>query len=84
METNDNRIFDASVFRIREIGLSYNLDGKKNNLPFKNIVFTLSGRNVFYNAPNYPRYTNVDPEVDLGSSSVPSTKRYSLGITASF
>jgi len=81
---NDNRIFDASVFRIREIALSYTLDGDKHKLPFKNIAFTLSGRNVFFNAPNFPKYTNVDPEVDLGSTSVPSTKRYSLGVTVSF
>ncbi len=81
---NDNRIFDASVFRIREVALSYTLDAKRYKLPFENIAFTLSGRNIFYHAPNYPKYTNVDPEVDLGSTSVPTTKRYAFTVSVSF
>ncbi|AUP80616.1 SusC/RagA family TonB-linked outer membrane protein [Flavivirga eckloniae] len=84
LEANDFRLFDTSLFRIREVALSYTLDGKKNKLPFDNIAFTLSGRNVFFNAPNYPKYTNIDPDVDRGSTTIPTTKRYAFGVSISF
>ena len=84
LEANDLRLFDTSVFRIREVAISYTLDGEKNRLPFDNIAFTLSGRNVFFNAPNYPKYTNIDPDVDVGSTTIPTTKRYAFGVSISF
>lgn len=83
---DDLGIFDASVFRIREIALGYTLDGQKSKLPFKSINFTLTGRNLWYKAPNFPKYINYDPENDggLGRNNVPSTKRFALGITLTF
>ncbi|AUP79116.1 SusC/RagA family TonB-linked outer membrane protein [Flavivirga eckloniae] len=83
-EADDRKIFDSTLFRIREIALSYNLDGAKYNLPFDNLAITLSGRNVFYKAPNYPKYTNIDPDVGGRTTSTPSTKRYALGVSVSF
>ncbi|AUP79108.1 SusC/RagA family TonB-linked outer membrane protein [Flavivirga eckloniae] len=83
-DARDNYVFDASVFRIREVALSYNINGRKNNLPFDNLAITLSGRNLFFIAPNYPKYANLDPEVDKASTVVPSTKRYAIGINVSF
>lgn len=86
---DDLSTFDTSVFRIREIALAYKLDKRQfNKLPFENITFTLSGRNIFYNAPGFPEFTNIDPEVDTSGGSsgttVPTTKRYALGINISF
>ncbi|CAM1347124.1 SusC/RagA family TonB-linked outer membrane protein [Tenacibaculum crassostreae] len=84
---NDLSMWDASVFRVREVSLSYSFVPKNGQkFPFKNIDFTLTGRNLWYNAPNFPKYVNFDPENDggLGRNNVPSTKRISLGISATF
>ena len=84
---NDISMWDASVFRIREIALSYRLKSKKmDKLPFNKIDFTLSGRNLWYIAPNFPKYSNYDPESDngLGNNNIPSTKRFAFSITATF
>lgn len=80
---DDLGVFDASVFRIREISLGYSLDGEKLKLPFETMNFTLTGRNLWFKAPNFPKYVNYDPESDggLGRNNVPSTKRFALGIS---
>ena len=84
---NDLAMWDTSIFRLREVSLGYTLKTKKGqSLPFKKIDFTLSGRNLWYRAPNFPKYANYDPESDglEGDSTVPSTRRIALGITATF
>lgn len=84
---NDLRMWDASVFRIREISLGYSLGAKSlEKLPFKTIDLAITGRNLWYKAPNFPKYVNYDPESDggLGRNNVPSTKRISLGISLTF
>lgn len=84
---NDLRMWDASIFRIREVSLGYSYKPTKGQkLPFKTLDFTLTGRNLWYKAPNFPKYVNFDPESDggLGRNNVPSTKRISLGISATF
>lgn len=83
---DDLGVFDASVFRIRELSLGYSLDGEKLNLPFETMNFTLTGRNLWFKAPNFPKYVNYDPESDggLGRNTVPSTKRFALGISLTF
>lgn len=84
---NDLAMWDTSIFRIREVSLGYTLHRKKGQaLPFQRIDFTLSGRNLWYRAPNFPKYTNYDPESDglEGDSTVPSTRRIALGVTAKF
>lgn len=87
-ESQEGFTFDASVFRIREVALSYNLD-KSNfkKLPFENVVFTLTGRNIFHYAPNFPDSFNIDPDAfdqDLDGNDFPSTRRYALGIAVNF
>ncbi|WP_203257137.1 SusC/RagA family TonB-linked outer membrane protein [Hyunsoonleella ulvae] len=75
--------FDASLFRIREISLSYNLDSSvTKKLPFDSIVFTLTGRNVFHKAPNFPKAFNMDPEVV--DNDFPTTSRYAFGVSINF
>ncbi len=84
---NDLSMWDASVFRIREVSLNYSIKKKQGQkLPFNTLDFTISGRNLWYKAPNFPKYINYDPENDngLGRNTVPSTKRISLGISATF
>lgn len=86
---DDLSTFDTSVFRIREIALSYRL-GKDNlrSIPIEDVTFTLSGRNLFYYAPGFPKHTNIDPELDTSKGSsgttVLTTKRYALGISITF
>lgn len=75
--------FDASLFRVREVALSYSLDSSllKKTL-IESAVFTLTGRNVFHRAPNSPKSFNIDPEV-VGNN-FPNTTRYSLGVSINF
>ena len=84
---NDNFVFDTSVFRIREVSLGYMLDKKQlKNLPFESLNISLSGRNLFYHAPGFPKYTNIDPELDTsdGDTRTPTTTRYSLSLVFKF
>ncbi|WP_460217857.1 SusC/RagA family TonB-linked outer membrane protein [Psychroserpens sp. MEBiC05023] len=84
---NDLSMWDASVFRIREIAFGYALIRKKGQkIPFERIDITLTGRNLWYVAPNFPKYVNYDPENDggLGRNNIPSSKRFALGMTFTF
>ena len=85
--SNDLASWDTSIFRLREISIGYSLP-KTNfqNIPFERIDLTLSGRNLWYRAPNFPKYVNYDPESDgfKGDSTVPSTKRIALGVSVTF
>lgn len=87
-QSQESFTFDASVFRIREVSLSYSLNKSKfTKLPFESMVFTLTGRNIFHYAPNFPASVNIDPdafEQDLGDSDFPSTRRYALGVSINF
>tara|TARA_R110002096_G_C14660704_1_gene727760 strand:- start:12863 stop:15910 length:3048 start_codon:yes stop_codon:yes gene_type:complete len=85
--SNDLSMWDASVFRIREIALGYTLSRKKGGkLPFEKIDITLTGRNLWYIAPNFPKYVNFDPESDrgLGRNTIPTNKRFALGVSLTF
>jgi hypothetical protein len=64
--------YDATVVRLREASLSYALPASvlKNSF-IGGVSLTISGQNLWYNAPNFPKYTNFDPEVSsLGVSNV--------------
>lgn len=87
-------VFDGTVYRLREITLGYELPSKfVRSLKLSGISLTLSGRNLWYLAPNVPKYTNYDPEVNsLGSGQVqgielsgaPSTRRFGFNINVTF
>ena len=86
-DNNDLSMWDASVFRIRELSLGYSFkkkEGKK--LPFDKVDFTFTARNLWYVAPNFPKYVNYDPESDggLGRQNIPNTKRFAFGINLTF
>lgn len=75
--------FDASLFRIREVRLSYSLNKSSlKQLPFTSAEFSLTGRNIFHRAPNFPKSFNIDPEV-VGND-FPNTSRYSFGVSINF
>jgi TonB-linked SusC/RagA family outer membrane protein len=67
---DESGMFDATLIRLRELSLAYSLPEKLlAKTPFGGVSFTLSGTNLWYNAPNFPKYTNFDPETNgLGVS----------------
>ncbi len=87
-------IYDATVIRLRELSLSYNLPEKLlAKTPFGSLSFTLSGSNLWYYAPNFPKYVHFDPETSgLGVSNGkglefftgPSSRRMGASIRVTF
>ncbi len=87
-------VYDGTVIRLREVSLGYSLPASLlEQTPFGNVSLTLTGRNLWYNAPNVPQYTNFDPEVNgFGSSntqgieyaSAPTSRRYGINLRLSF
>jgi TonB-linked SusC/RagA family outer membrane protein len=67
---DESGIYDATLIRLRELSLAYSLPEKLlAKTPFGGVSFTLSGTNLWYNAPNFPKYSNFDPETNgLGVS----------------
>lgn len=87
-------VYDATVYRLREITLGYELPKSLfTKIPISGITVSLTGRNLWHLAPNMPRYTNFDPEVNsFGSTSTqgielsaaPTTRRYGFNLNVSF
>jgi TonB-linked SusC/RagA family outer membrane protein len=58
---SDLEVFDGTHFTLREVSLGYSLPkGLLEHTPFGNVSFSISGRNLFYYAPN----ANFFPEVN--------------------
>jgi outer membrane receptor protein involved in Fe transport len=91
---SDVSVFDGTVIRLREASLSYNLPANLlSKTPFGGISLTFSGQNLWYKAPNTPKYMNFDPETSgLGASSYrgfefitgPSSRRFGGSIRVTF
>ena len=87
-------VYDASVFRLREVSLGYTLRGDQlGNLPLGSLTISLSGRNLWFYALNMPEHTNFDPEIGTyGASNVqgieysgaPSVRRFGVNLRATF
>jgi hypothetical protein len=87
-------VYDGTVFRLRELSLSYDLPSKFiKKTPFSSVGFSFIGNNLWYFAPNVPKYTNFDPEVtSLGLSraqgievsAAPTSKRYGFKLNLTF
>jgi TonB-linked SusC/RagA family outer membrane protein len=95
---SENNVYDATVYRLREVSLSYSLP--KNLLektPFGNASISVTGRNLFYYAPN----VNFDPDVStqgagngvganastvrgLELQGAPSTRNYGVNLRFTF
>jgi len=87
-------IYDATVYRLREISLGYQVPKKLlKKLPIGSAVVSLTGRNLWFYAPGIPKYTNFDPEVGsyggtnsrgIEEQAAPSAKRYGINLSVTF
>ena len=92
--SDEFNVYDATVYRLRELALGYSLPAKLiSKLKVSAISLTLSGRNLWFLAPNTPKHINYDPEVGAyGSSPIqgieldaaPTTKRFGFNLNVTF
>jgi len=87
-------VYDATVYRLREVTLGYELPKTLfSKLPITGVTVSLSGRNLWFLAPNFPKYSNFDPEVNsfgatnvqgIELSAAPTTRRYGVNLNITF
>jgi hypothetical protein len=87
-------VYDATVIRLRELSLSYALPTQwLARTPFGSASINLSGTNLWYKAPNFPKYTRFDPETtSLSGGAVagferltgPSARRFGASLRIQF
>jgi TonB-linked SusC/RagA family outer membrane protein len=83
-------VFDATVYRLREVSLNYTLPkGLLTKTPFGQASVGVSGRNLYFYAPGY----YMDPEVNtqgagniqgLDLSGPPNTRNYGVNVRLTF
>jgi TonB-linked SusC/RagA family outer membrane protein len=83
---SDLNVYDATAYRLREVSLGYTLPKKwLERTPFGQASISLSGRNLYYYAPNAP----FDPEVNtqgagnirgLELQGAPNARNYGVNI----
>jgi hypothetical protein len=67
--SNEFAVFDATTFRIREVSMTYTLSGAAaRSKVFRDIKFTVFGRNLFFYAPN----SLMDPELSTSGAGTSS------------
>ncbi|WP_266365616.1 SusC/RagA family TonB-linked outer membrane protein [Tellurirhabdus rosea] len=91
---NEFSVWDATVIRLREISLGYTLPKAwLTKLPFGSVNLSLTGRNLWFNAPNFPKAANFDPEVNtFGNTNTqgidfftaPSVRRLGVNLRMTF
>ena len=91
---NEWNVYDATVYRLREITLGYEFPASIiEKTPFGRIALSLTGRNLWFKAPNFPESTNYDPEINqYGASNIqgieysttPSTRRFMFNVSLTF
>jgi len=91
---NEGGVFDATTIRLRELSLAYALPSKLlERTPFGRAGITISGENLWYNAPNFPEGINFDPDVlSLGVGNgrgfdfrtAPTVKKYGVNLSLTF
>ncbi|MBC7652110.1 MAG: SusC/RagA family TonB-linked outer membrane protein [Deinococcales bacterium] len=87
-------IYDATFVKLREASLSYSIPAKfLDKSPFGSISISLTGSNLWYYAPNFPKYVHFDPEVNglgvgngrgLDFLSGPSARRFGASVKVTF
>jgi TonB-linked SusC/RagA family outer membrane protein len=87
-------VFDGTIYRLREIVLGYTLPQSiVSKLKLTAVTLSLSGRNLWYLAPNVPKYTHFDPDINsfvsgntqgVETGGAPSTKRYGINLNVTF
>ncbi len=91
---SEYEIFDATVYRLREVTIGYDFPKSLfKNLPIGGVTLSLSGRNLWFLAPNFPKYTHFDPEVNsfgatttqgIELSAAPTTRRFGVNLNVTF
>jgi hypothetical protein len=91
---SEQAIYDATNLRLREVSLSYSLPKKYlEKTPFGKISISIVGQNLWFEAFNFPKYLNFDPEVmSLGVGNGqgfdyltgPTAKRYGFNFNLTF
>ena len=87
-------VYDASVLRLRELTLSYQLPKSLvSKIKLAGAEIGLVGRNLWYWAPNVPKYSNYDPVVNsygetnvqgIDYTSAPSVRRFAVNVKLTF
>jgi len=88
-------VYDGTVIRLREISLGYSIPKSVlSKTPFGNARISISGRNLWWKAPNVLDGLNLDPEVlaDFASTNTqgfeagatPTTRRYGVNVYLTF
>ena len=87
---SESAVFDATVYRLREISLSYNLPSKWfSKTPIGNMSLGVSGRNLWFFAPGFP----ADPEINtqgagniqgLDLNGPPNTRNFGANLRITF
>jgi len=87
-------VFDGTIYRLREVSLSYSFPANLvKKLKLTGATFSLSGRNLWYLAPNVPKYTNFDPDINsvvsgnaqgVETGGAPSTRRIGVNLNLNF
>ncbi|MEO1011742.1 MAG: SusC/RagA family TonB-linked outer membrane protein [Bacteroidota bacterium] len=91
---DEGHVYDGTVYRLRELSLTYDFPSKwLEKTPFGKLSVSVLGNNLWYFAPNVPKYTNFDPEVtSFGNtrlqgveiSAAPTSKRYGFKFNLTF
>lgn len=92
--TDEGAILDGTVLRLRQVSLAYSLpNALLDKTPFGRLGLTISGENLWYNAPNIPKGMNYDPEVvstgvgngrGLDFRTAPTASKYGITLNATF
>lgn len=88
-------IYDGTSIRLREISLGYSLPKTLlSKTPFGAVNVSVSGRNLWWRAPNVLQDLNLDPEVLGGTAgsnvqgfeygTTPTTRRYGFNLNLTF
>lgn len=91
---NEWNVYDATVYTFRELTLGYEFPKKMfDSTPIGGLSLTLTGRNLWYNAPNFPKYSRFNPEAaSFGNTNVqgielsaaPTMRRFGVNLKVTF
>ncbi len=87
-------VYDATVLRLREVMISYKFPARwMKKIHLSGLELSVVGRNLWFWAPNVPKYSNYDPTVNsygetnvqgIDYTSAPSTRRIAFNIRLTF
>ena len=87
-------VFDGTVYRLREVVLAYSFPSTLvTKLKLTAVTFSVSGRNLWFLAPNVPKYTHFDPDINsvvsgnaqgVETGGAPSTRRVGVNLNITF